>query len=325
MAHALDSTVRLTGDALELITVRLRPLLAIFEDPGVTSVNYNGQGRTYCVRSGLRSVVAGVDLSETAASSALRELATLAGFDLAPGTPNGIVDAEFPGFRFCGVLAPIATFGTTFSIRRHLPRSLALEDYVKAGTLSAELAAQLRELVIQGVHMLIAGSTDSGKTTFLNALSREIPLRTRVVSIEDTRELMLLVDDWTALQTNVKGGVTATHLIERTMRLEPDRILLGELRTSVAADFIEAANTGHLGCMATIHSNSAMSALERMETLCLKRGGEWPLPAIQREIGAAIGCIAHFKKVNGMRRLNELVLVDGFETSTGRYAVRSIM
>lgn len=324
MTIVLDATARNASHAFELIRVRLAPLFELFEEEGVTSVNYNGTGETFKTVRGERRPVEAM-ISEITAASAVRELASAMGQEAEASTPTGIVDAKMPGFRFCAILSPVATKGTSFSIRKHHPQVLSLADYVEKQTLTPAQAELLSRKVKEGANILIGGGTDSGKTTFLNALSREIPPTERVATIEDTRELQLIVPDWLPIATNAQRGVTPTLCVKALMRNEPDRIICGELRDEVAADFIEATYTGHHGCMATVHCNSAALALERMETLCIKASAKWPLFAIQRNIGGAIHVIAHFKKVGGVRRLSELCEVNGFDSKEGKYNISSLL
>ena len=314
-----DASARNADQAFRLIRVRLIQLFAFLDQEGVTEVNYNGPDDAWVTRRGQRERATLCDLGEVTVAAAVRELASSMGQETLASSASAIVDARMPGYRFSAILYPVAAHGTSLSIRRHAPHVLALDDYVARGLLPSCVAALLAERVRKGANMLIGGGTDSGKTTFLNALSREIPATERVGTIEDTRELDLTVPNWLALETNAQRGVSATLCLKALMRNSIDRIICGELRDVEAADFLSSANTGHHGCMATVHCNSAGSAMARLEDLCLKADSNWPLLAIQRNLGRTIQLVAHFRKVAGLRRLNELIEVHGFDAVRGIY------
>lgn len=324
MTLVLDASEKNAQVAFELIGTRLEDIFKLFEDEGVTEVNYNGPGRVFIMRRGERSRVSVPNLTETRVAQVLANLASSMGQEAQASTPTGSVTAKMPGYRFSGILAPVASFGTAFSIRRHNPRVLSVDDYVGFGTFPEHIAVTLAKYVSEGRNILIGGGTDSGKTTFLNALSRLIPTDKRVGTIEDTRELSLIVENWLPLETNAARGVDGRHCLKDLMRQSPDRIICGELRDGVAADFLSATNTGHDGCMATLHCNTAALALERMEDLCLQGNSDWPLVAIQRNLGRSIHVIAQFKKVLDKRLLTELIEVQGFDISKGSYQTTTI-
>jgi len=316
-----DATARNAEQAFSLIRVRLNGLFELFDTEGVTEVNYNGPDDAWVTRRGSREPAAVSGLNEVTVAAAVRELASSAGQETDASDASAIVDAKMPGFRLCAILFPVASRGTSLSIRKHAPRVLHLADYVAQGLLTANIANLLAAQVRRGANLLIGGGTDSGKTTFLNALGREIPLTERVGTIEDTRELALTVPNWLALETRAQHGVTATLCLKAMMRNSIDRIICGELRDKEAADFLSSANTGHHGCMATVHCNSAALAMERLEDLCLKAESNWPLLAIQRNIGRTIEWVLHFKKIDGVRRLNELIQVHGFDADRRAYQI----
>lgn len=320
----LDAAAKNAENAFALIRARLGALFSLFDGEGVTEVCMNGPDQVWITRFGRREEAAVTGISEISASSAVRELASSMGQESVASSTSAIVDAKMPGFRFSAVLAPIASMGTALSIRKHSPRVLSLDDYIKQGVIPPDIAAILADKVKNGANILIGGGTDSGKTTLLNALSREIPATERVGTIEDTRELSLIVRNWLPLETNEQKGVTATLCLKALMRHSIDRIICGELRDGAAAAFISSANTGHHGCMSTVHCNSALSALERLEDLCMQGEANWPLAAIRRNIGRTIHVVAHFKKVDGQRRLNEVIEITGIDPDTSNYRLKPI-
>lgn len=319
MATQLDFRARVSEAAYRIIAARLTPLFNLFEQDGVTEVNLNGPDDVWITRYGKREKAEVCGVNEATAFSAARELAASMGQEADANSANCFVDAKMPGYRFSAILSPVAYRGTTMSIRKHSPVVLSLADYVEKGVMTQGVADTLSHAVTAGKNILIGGGTDSGKTTFLNALSREIPADERVGTIEDTRELSLAVPDWVPLEYNAQKGVTATMSLKALMRHSPHRIICGELRDEVAADWISSANTGHHGIMATVHTTSAALALERLEDLCLKADSNWPLLAIQRNIGRTIDLVVHFKKHKGRRLLNEIIEVHGFDPVAQTY------
>lgn len=324
MAVQIDTQKRNAEHAFKLISVRLASLFSFFEQEGVTEVNLNGNSRVFITRYGNREPVLVPEIPEITVAAAVRELAGTMGQDAEANSAAAIVDAKMPGYRFSAVLAPVASNGTMLSIRKHNPRVLSLEDYIKSGLVDRPMADLIATKVREGANILIGGATDSGKTTFLNALSREIPPNERVGTIEDTRELNLAVEDWFPYETNAQRGITATLMLKAAMRHSPHRLICGEVRDGVAADFIDSTNTGHHGCMATVHCTSAYSALERMEDLCLKGESDAPLLAHQLKIGRAINYVVHLKKVDGVRRLSEIVEVAGYDPSRMAYRTKPL-
>jgi pilus assembly protein CpaF len=320
----IDATAKNAERAFVLIKSRLGPLFALFSQEGVTEVNLNGVDNVWITRLGKREKVDVTGISEVSAAAAVRELASSMGQEAVESTPTAIVDAKMPGLRFSAILAPVASNGTILSIRQHNNTVRRLSDYIHDGVLPASVAEALSNHIKNGSNILIGGGTDSGKTTFLNALTREIPNTERVLTIEDTRELSVIVPNWVALETNASKQVTATLLVKATLRHSPDRIICGELRDGVAADFISSCNTGHHGCMATLHASSAMLTLERLEDLCLQGASDWPLAAIQRNIGRAIQLVVHLEKKDGQRRVTEVLQIDGFDLQSHSYNVTSI-
>ena len=235
-----------------------------------------------------------------------------------------IVSAELPphgdgaGERFEGVLPPVS-LGPCFSIRKPAARVYTLLDYVSEGFMSAETARQLSLAVVDRKNILIVGGTSSGKTTLANALLAELAhLDERVILIEDTRELQCSAPDVVALRTRA-GLVSMADLVRSTLRLRPDRIIVGEVRGPEALDMLKAWNTGHPGGIATVHANSAMSALHRIEQLCQEAVVSVPRPLI----ADAINLIVFIAGRGLARRVETIARVVGLDPD-GRYAVIDI-
>lgn len=237
-----------------------------------------------------------------------------------------IVSAELPphgeglaGERFEGVLPPVAT-GPCFSIRKPASRIYTLGDYVADGIMTAEAARTLSLAVVDRRNILVAGGTSSGKTTLANALLAELAARDeRVILIEDTRELQCAAPDTVALRTR-PGVVAMSDLVRSTLRLRPDRIIVGEVRGGEALDMLKAWNTGHPGGIATVHANSALSALYRLEQLIQEAVVTVP----RRLIAEAIDMVVFIAGRGTGRRIDMLQAVEGLDAS-GDYALRRLI
>jgi type IV secretion system protein VirB11 len=235
-----------------------------------------------------------------------------------------IVSAELPphgsgaGERFEGLLPPVVA-GPCFAVRKPASRLYTLADYVNDKIMTAEEARLLSLAVAGRRNILVAGGTSSGKTTLANALLGELAARDeRVILIEDTRELQCPAPDTVALRTR-RGAVTMGDLVRSTLRLRPDRIVVGEVRGSEALDMLKAWNTGHPGGIATVHANGALAALHRLEQLVQEA-----IPAVPRQlIAEAIDLVAFIEGRGTARRIGCLAAVEGVDASGG-YAVRSL-
>jgi len=231
-----------------------------------------------------------------------------------------IVDARLQnGSRVNVVLAPVAINGPILTIRRFPEKPLGMKELIELGSLDQEVAEFLKMLVIAGFNIFISGGTGSGKTTFLNALSQYIPKEERIITIEDSAELQIIdKPNLVRLETrnaNVEGceKITIRDLIRSSLRMRPDRIIIGEIRGSEAIDTLQAMNTGHDGSLSTGHANSARDMLSRLETMVLM-GMELPLTAIRRQIASGVNIIIHLGRLRDKtRKVLEIVEITGYE------------
>jgi type IV secretion system protein VirB11 len=229
----------------------------------------NPDGRIWAERVGRGREPTDLTLEGHEAERVIRLVATLTGAEVTRHKP--IVSAELPprGERFEGLLPPVSR-APCFAIRKPAGRIFALDDYVSSGVVTAEQRQALKDAVASRANIIVAGGTGSGKTTLANALLAEIArLNERVVLLEDTRELQCAAEDVVALRTQ-PGSVTLSDLVRSTLRLRPDRIIVGEVRGGEALDLLKAWNTGHPGGIATLHANSAQAALARLEQLAME-------------------------------------------------------
>jgi pilus assembly protein CpaF len=231
-----------------------------------------------------------------------------------------IVDARLEnGSRVNIVLAPVALNGPIVTIRRFPKNPISMDDLLRFGSITQEAVEELKKLVIAGYNIFISGGTGSGKTTFLNALSNFIPNSERVITIEDSAELQLQgIPNLVKLETrnaNTEGAkpITIRDLIKSSLRMRPDRIIVGEVRGSEALDMLQALNTGHDGSLSTGHANSSKDMLSRLETMVLM-GMDIPLSAVRRQIASGVDIIVHLGRLRDKsRRVIEIVEIIGFE------------
>lgn len=231
-----------------------------------------------------------------------------------------IVDARLEnGARVNIVLAPVALNGPIVTIRRFPDKPILMEDLISFGSITEEAAQELAKFVRAGYNIFISGGTGSGKTTFLNALSHDIPKSERIITIEDSAELQLQdIPNLVRLETrnaNAEGAkaITIRDLIKSSLRMRPDRIIVGEVRGSEAIDMLQALNTGHDGSLSTGHANSSKDMLVRLETMVLM-GMDLPLTAVRRQIASGVDLIVHLGRLRDKsRKVLEITEIIGFE------------
>lgn len=281
---------------------------AALEADDVIEILANPDGSIWIERAGLGIVVSTEHISTPARERIIRLVASSIGEACDRTSP--IVSAELAGSgeRFEGLLPPVST-APCFAIRKPAHTPYTLDDYVEQAALAPAVAATIREAINARANILIAGATSSGKTTFTNALLAEPVLNPdRVVILEDTRELRCVAPNSVALRTH-RGRVTLSDLVRSTMRLRPDRIVVGEVRGPEALDLLKAWNTGHPGGITTLHANSALAALDRLEQLALEAASTPP----RALIAEAIDVVIFMTRRNGRRRVEDALRVTGFD------------
>lgn len=292
-------------------------LVAFLEDPDVAEIDLNPDGGVWIVRLSRGREYAGPLISARQAERLIRIVSSSVAAETHADSP--IVSAELPGYgsRFEGLLPPVVA-QPVFSIRQHCSVVLSLQDYIEQGCLARDQADQLRDAVQARKNILISGGTFSGKTTFANALLREMAdIDDRVVILEDTTELQCQVRDCVRLRT--KAGVAdMRRLVQSTLRLNPDRIIIGEVRDGSALELLKAWSTGHPGGVATLHASSARNAFTRLEMLIQEVVEVVP----HALVGEAIDVIVHidYHNASNTRRIREILTVDGY--ADGRYLVQ---
>jgi pilus assembly protein CpaF len=294
------------------------PIDPLLNDPEVTEVMANGPYDIYYERSGRihHSDVRFVD--DVHLRRIIDKIVGQIGRRVDEATP--MVDARLPdGSRVNAIIAPLAIGGPFLTIRKFAVDPFQEADLIAFGTLTQRVADFLRACVRGRLNVLISGGTGSGKTTTLNVVSAYIPGDERIITVEDAAELQLHQEHVLTLESrpaNIegKGEVTIRDLVKNTLRMRPDRIVVGEVRDAAALDMLQAMNTGHDGSLTTIHSNSPRDTLSRIETMVLMAGYDLPVRAIREQISSAVDLIVHVSRLkDGTRRITHVTEVEGME------------
>ncbi|MDA5193708.1 P-type conjugative transfer ATPase TrbB [Govanella unica] len=294
-------------------------ILAALDDPSVTEVMVNPDGRLWVDRHGNGRSESGVSVAAAEAERIIRLVASHMGQECHAGRP--IVSAELPegGERFEGLLPPVSS-AACFSIRKPAQILYRLSDYVTARIMTPLQMTVLREAVAMRQNIVVIGGTSSGKTTLVNALLAEVATSgDRVILLEDTRELQCGAEDFVALRTK-PGVATLADLVRSTLRLRPDRIIVGEVRGPEALDMLKAWNTGHPGGITTLHANSARAGLYRLEQLIQEAVVTVPRPLIAE----AIDLVVYLQGRGADRRVETIAAVAGL-TPDGDYKLKSLV
>jgi pilus assembly protein CpaF len=306
----------------------LAPIVPLLEEPGVSEVMINGPFEVFVERGGklFRSDRRFAD--QQALLSALRNLAQYVGKPLDEEHP--ILEARLPdGSRVEAVLPPAAPLGPLVAIRRFFRETISVEKLLRLGSLTAEAAEMLSLLVERKQNLVVAGGTGSGKTSLLNALSSFIPDDERVVVIEDARELQLQREHVVQLEARPpdvrgRGRVTVRDLFRASLRMRPDRIVIGEIRGGEALDLVQAMTSGHGGSLSTVHATYPIDALNRLETMALMSDVQLPLYALRAQIASAVDIIVQTARLrDGSRCVTHISEVVGCDAN-GRYEIRDL-
>jgi pilus assembly protein CpaF len=305
----------------------LGPLEPLLSDPTISDILVNGPESVFVERSGRleKTIVHFKDNDHLL--RIIERMLSAVGRRIDELTPYA--DARLPdGSRVHAIIPPLALDGPTISIRRFAVDPLDHRDLIMVGTLTEECAAVLRGIVKSRMNVLISGGTGCGKTTLLNVMSGFIPTNERVITIEDSAELQLKQEHVVRLETrppNVenRGKVSQRDLVINSLRMRPDRIVIGEVRGEEALDMLQAMNTGHDGSLTTIHANSAPDAMTRIETMVAMSGLDLPIQAVRQQIASAIDIVVQLTRFNdGTRRLLSLMEVEGIQD--GRLVMNEI-
>jgi pilus assembly protein CpaF len=305
----------------------LAPIVPYLDDPSVTEVMINGHQTVFIERGGRIHRTPTQFASEEALTAALRNLAQYAGRSFGPERP--ILEARLPDGSRVEAIMPPAAEGVQVAIRRFSRETLTMERLVGLGSLTEDAADTLAVLVAAKQNIVVAGGTGSGKTSFLNALSSFTAEEERIVVIEDNRELQLQRPHVVQLEAQPpdprgKGQVTIRDLFRATLRMRPDRIVVGEVRGGEALDLVQAMTSGHGGCLTTVHASHPRDAVARLETLALMSDVELPLGALRAQVASAIDIIVHTARAgDGSRVVSHISEVAGYDPQRG-YDIRDL-
>lgn len=292
---------------------------SIISDDTITEVMINGPENVFIEQNGRLFKLDKQFESQRRLEDIIQRIVGLAGREVNQANP--ICDTRLPdGSRVNVVLPPIALCGPTLTIRKFSKTPMTIEKLIQYGSITQEIADKLQLLVKAKYNIFISGGTGSGKTTFLNALSNYIPKDERVITIEDSAELQITgVENLVSLETrnaNASGAgqITIRDLIKSSLRMRPERIVVGEVRGGEALDMLQAMNTGHDGSLSTGHANSTEDMLSRLETMVLQGAAGLPLEAIRQQIASAVDIIIHLSRLRDKsRKTMEICEVVGYE------------
>ncbi len=297
------------------------PLQPLLDDPEISEVMVNGPFKVYIERKG-KLIKTNIQFeNDTQVEHLIDRIISPLGRRIDSDSPT--VDARLPdGSRVNAIIPPCSIDGPTLTIRKFQKGKLTVDQLIEYGSITRGIADFVRACVISRFNIIISGGTGSGKTTLLNVLSGFVPEDERIVTIEDAAELRLQQDHVVRLETkapNVEGKnfVTVRDLVRNSLRMRPDRIIIGEVRGGEALDMLQAMNTGHDGSMTTLHANSPRDAISRLETMCLMSGMELPLKVIREQIASAIDLVVQQSRLKGgSRKVTSVTEVSGMEGDT---------
>ena len=296
----------------------LGPLEDLMRDAAVSEIMVNGPNIIYVERGGRITLTDRRFNDERHLRTIIERIIAPLGRRIDESSP--MVDARLPdGSRVNAIIEPLALDGSTLTIRRFGKKRLVMDDLVRFGSIVPEATALLRAMVESRLNVVVSGGTGSGKTTFLNIMSNYIPNHERIVTIEDAAELMLNQEHVVRLESrpaNIegRGAVIIRDLVKNSLRMRPDRIVIGECRSGEALDMLQAMNTGHDGSMTTLHANTPRDALARMETLVLMAGFDLPVRAIREQIASAVDAVVQIERMrDGSRKVTSITEVVGME------------
>ncbi|MCM8795885.1 MAG: Flp pilus assembly complex ATPase component TadA [Candidatus Omnitrophica bacterium] len=296
----------------------LGPLEDLLADPEITDIMVNNKDEVYIERHGKIELTSKKFISNEQVKTIIERIIAPIGRRIDESVP--MVDARLPdGSRVNAIIPPLSLTGPSLTIRKFRRERFKIEDLIALGTLNIKMAEFIKACVIARKNIIVSGGTGSGKTTVLNVLSAFIPDNERIVTIEDAAELKLHQEHWIRLESrppNIegKGAITIRDLFRNTLRMRPDRIIIGECRGIETLDMLQAMNTGHDGSMTTVHANSTHDVLTRLDSMILMSGVDLPIRAIREMIASAIDLIIHTARLSdGTRKIVQITEVAGMK------------
>nr|WP_253905042.1 CpaF family protein [Arthrobacter sp. H14] len=312
-----DERRRLIRDVADDV-LGLGPLQRLLDDEAVTEIMVNRMDQIYVERAGKIELTGSRFSSEEHLRRVIERIVSKVGRRIDESSP--LVDARLEdGSRVNAVIPPLAVNGSSLTIRKFSKTPLTVQNLIDFGTLTPEMAELLDACVKAKLNIIVSGGTGTGKTTLLNVLSSYLPETDRIVTIEDAVELQIQQHHVVRLEsrpanTEGKGAVSIRDLLRNSLRMRPDRIVVGEVRGGESLDMLQAMNTGHDGSLSTVHANSPRDAVARLETLVLMAGMDLPLRAIREQLASAVDLIIQIGRLrDGTRRITHVTEVQGME------------
>jgi pilus assembly protein CpaF len=312
-----DLRKQIFNDILDEVT-GFGPIQSLLDDPDISEVMVNGPKKVFVEKSGkvTKSPVTFDD--DDHVLRVIDRIILPLGRRVDADTPT--VDARLPdGSRVNAVIRPVSIDGPSITIRKFKKDKLSIQQLIDYGSLTPQMAEFIRACVLAHLNIVISGGTGSGKTTLLNVLSSYIQEEERIITIEDAAELQLQQDHVLRMETKVpntdgRGAVTIRDLVRNSLRMRPDRIIVGECRGGEALDMLQAMNTGHDGSLTTLHANAPRDAISRMETMVLMAGMDLPLKVVRQQISSAVDLIIQQTRLkDGSRKVTAITEVVGME------------
>jgi Flp pilus assembly CpaF family ATPase len=304
------------------------PLQDLLRAPTISEIMVVKSDQIYVERDGVVELSGRRFLSDKVTESIIERIVAQVGRRIDKSQP--LVDARLDdGSRVNAVIPPLATRGPCLTIRKFPAFRFTMDDMVEMRTMTPAAAAFLRACVVDKRNILVSGGTGAGKTTLLNVLSAFIPVKERIITVEDTQELQLRQDHVVSLESkpaNIEGAgaYTIRDLVKNALRMRPDRIIVGECRGAEALDMLQAMNTGHDGSMTTVHANSSEEVIKRLELLVLM-GAELPVASIHRQISSALDIIVQIsREAGGKRVVTQVSEVAGYDEQTGKLVIHDV-
>lgn len=297
------------------------PIQPLLDDPNISEVMVNGPKSVYIERNGKLTLSDVQFEDDDAVLRIIDKIILPLGRHIDSDNPT--VDARLPdGSRVNAIIPPVAIDGPSITIRKFMKDKLSMDQLISLGSITQGMSDLLKACVVSRLNILVSGGTGSGKTTFLNILSSFIPSNERIVTIEDAAELKLQQPHIVRLETkpaNSEGlhAVPIRELVRNSLRMRPDRIIVGEVRGGEALDMLQAMNTGHDGSLTTLHANTPRDATSRLETMCLMSGMDLPVKVIREQIAAAIDLVVQQARLkDGSRKVTSIAEISGMEGDT---------
>jgi pilus assembly protein CpaF len=315
-----DIRQQLFKDILDELT-GYGPIQSLLDDPDISEVMVNGPKKVFVEKGGKLTKTPITFDDDNHVLRVIDRIILPLGRRVDADSPT--VDARLPdGSRVNAVILPVSIDGPSITIRKFKKDKLSIDQLIKFGSLTANMSEFIRACVLAHLNIVISGGTGSGKTTLLNVLSSFIPEGERIITIEDAAELQLQQDHVLRMETKVanvdgRGAVTIRDLVRNSLRMRPDRIVVGECRGGEALDMLQAMNTGHDGSLTTLHANTPRDAISRLETMVLMSGMDLPLKVVRQQISSAVDLIIQQTRLkDGSRKVTAITEVVGMEGDT---------